>query len=209
PVPCHAGRPDVMRARQLHAPALGTAGQTALVATALLLFVYESWHPHAQLDDAFISYRYARNIVSGAGLVFNPGEYVEGFSNLLWTLLVAAGLAIGGDADVVGHVLGLASGVIVLLATWVLARAYTRGSGPAAGWTAVLAPWIVLASVPFTAWATSGMETPLFAAAVAVAFLGERCGRPWTATAGAILATLTRPEGPLVAACVFGPRLLA
>jgi len=41
------------------------------------------------LDDAFISFRYARNLVEGHGLVYNPGERVEGYTNLLWTLFAA------------------------------------------------------------------------------------------------------------------------
>ncbi|MCE7959156.1 MAG: hypothetical protein DYH06_14645, partial [Acidobacteria bacterium ACB2] len=36
------------------------------------------------LDDAMVSMRYARNLARGEGLVFNPGERVEGFSNPLW-----------------------------------------------------------------------------------------------------------------------------
>lgn len=34
-------------------------------------------------EDAFISFRYARNLVDGHGLVFNPGERVEGYTNFL------------------------------------------------------------------------------------------------------------------------------
>ena len=41
-------------------------------------------------DDAMISMRYARNLAEGHGLVFNAGEYVQGFSNPLMTLLMAA-----------------------------------------------------------------------------------------------------------------------
>lgn len=41
-------------------------------------------------DDAFISFRYARNLVEGHGLVFNPGERVEGYTNFLWVLELAA-----------------------------------------------------------------------------------------------------------------------
>ena len=41
-------------------------------------------------DDAFISFRYARNLLEGHGLVFNPGEYVEGYTNFLWVLELAA-----------------------------------------------------------------------------------------------------------------------
>jgi len=41
-------------------------------------------------DDAMISMRYARNLVSGEGLVWNPGgERVEGYTNPLWVLFLA------------------------------------------------------------------------------------------------------------------------
>ena len=48
-------------------------------------------------DDAFISFRYVRNLLDGHGLVFNPGEYVEGYTNFLWVLELAAILAPAGD----------------------------------------------------------------------------------------------------------------
>ena len=41
-------------------------------------------------DDQMISMRYAYNLSEGHGLVWNPGEPVEGYSNFLWTLLMAA-----------------------------------------------------------------------------------------------------------------------
>ena len=41
-------------------------------------------------DDAFISFRYVHNLLEGHGLVFNPGERVEGYSNFLWVLELAA-----------------------------------------------------------------------------------------------------------------------
>jgi len=41
-------------------------------------------------DDAYISYRYAENLRAGKGLVFNPGERVEGFSNFLWVIILAS-----------------------------------------------------------------------------------------------------------------------
>jgi hypothetical protein len=44
---------------------------------------------HVLLDDALISMRYAHNLASGQGLVWNAHERVEGFSNPLWTLLMA------------------------------------------------------------------------------------------------------------------------
>ena len=58
-----------------------------IVAAAVLV-------PHARLfdfvtDDAYISFRYARNLALHGQLVFNLGEQVEGYTNFLWTVLLA------------------------------------------------------------------------------------------------------------------------
>jgi hypothetical protein len=48
------------------------------------------------VDDALISMRNALNLLSGRGLTWNPGEYVEGFTNPLWTALMALALLLFG-----------------------------------------------------------------------------------------------------------------
>ena len=59
-------------------------------------------------DDCYISFRYARNLVEGHGLVYNPGERVEGFSNPLWVLLLACGhLLTAVDTPTLARLLGL------------------------------------------------------------------------------------------------------
>src|SRR4051794_18934740 len=80
-----------------------------VVAAALLV-------PHALLfdfvnDDAYISFRYARNLVEHGQLVFNPGERVEGFTNFLWTLLLAGGIKLGLSPVLTSRFLGIAFGV--------------------------------------------------------------------------------------------------
>ncbi len=40
-------------------------------------------------DDAFVSFRALGNLVTGNGLLSNPGERVQAFTNPLWTLLLA------------------------------------------------------------------------------------------------------------------------
>jgi hypothetical protein len=40
-------------------------------------------------DDAYISLRYVDNFLAGKGLVFNEGEYVEGYTNFLWVMLLS------------------------------------------------------------------------------------------------------------------------
>jgi len=174
----------------------GSALGPLLLAAALGLFLFEFWDLPPHYDDSYISYRYAANLVAGQGLVYNPGEYVEGFSNLLWTLLIAAGAR---------HVLGLASGCLTLIATYAYAAAGLRKSQ---SWWAATAVWIVFASAVFVRWTTSGMETPLFAATVMGALAAQAHGRFGWAALAVSLATLTRPEGALVAASIFGFRLI-
>src|SRR5438477_12672763 len=41
------------------------------------------------VDDAYISFRYGKNLMNGYGLVYNKGEYVEGYTNFLWTIIMA------------------------------------------------------------------------------------------------------------------------
>ena len=67
----------------------------------MLLLAHNMWRVHwFTVDDAYISFRYAANLVAGHGLVYNPGEAIEGYTNFLWTLIVAAGLPLGIAAHV-------------------------------------------------------------------------------------------------------------
>jgi len=175
-----------------------------LLALALGLFALDTWRVQPQLDDAYISYRYARNLVVGNGLVYNMGEYVEGFTNLLWTLLVSGGIALGVPGVAVGHALGVASGLAALIAAFVYASAGLRTERR---WVAALAPWVLICSPAFMLWSTSGMELPLFTAAVTAALAAQARSRWALATVALSVATLTRPEGALLAAVVYGTSL--
>ena len=50
------------------------------------------------IDDAFITFRYARNIVEGNGSVYNPGTRTLGTTTPLYTLLMAESRITGSDA---------------------------------------------------------------------------------------------------------------
>ena len=112
-------------------------------------------------DDAFISLRYAQQLADGNGLVYNAGEYVEGYSNFVWTVLMAVPIRLGWDPVEFGHVVGvLCLGVTVLL-TLRVARA-ALGSQLLAN-AAVVA---LMATVTFIAYGTGGLETSLQTAMV-------------------------------------------
>lgn len=135
-------------------------------------------------DDAYISFRYAENLVRHGDLTWNPGERpVEGYTNFLWTLLLAAGLSVGVVPERLAPVLGALFGVLGLLALYWLGRVLAGAGGPdprhptrrlawyrellggrapPTGW-ALLPPGITAAWGTYACWSSGGLETPLFA----------------------------------------------
>lgn len=117
-------------------------------------------------DDAFISLRYAHNLLAGHGLVWNPGEGVEGYSNFLFVLIVASLGKLGLDLVFATKLIGLLS-YLCLLAGAVL---YIRKEfSPASDKSTVplLSLGLVTCSPCLIAWSLGGLETVLFASLVA------------------------------------------
>jgi arabinofuranosyltransferase len=124
---------------------------------------YATWRQHPVIiDDAFISFRYARNWVDGHGLVFNPGERVQGYTNLLWVIVAAAAIALHFDPLDATQVLGMTS----FLGCVVISSAVAFLSKPrkvlAVASAAVAALFYVLPH-GFAALAASGLETSFLA----------------------------------------------
>jgi len=142
---------------------------------------------------------YARNLAEGNGLVFNPGEMVEGYTNFLWVLIHAVPHLLGVDAVATSQALGWVCGLGLLVATWLLGRQL----GPRRPALAhAPAPVLLAANGALAFWAVSGMETLLFALLVTLgtrAYLAELSGRGAPRVTGLVfgLAALTRPEGLL------------
>ena len=74
------------RARRSAVIAVAVLGMIATSALSWRWFV--EYHRNV-VDDALISMVYARRLALGDGLVFNPGERVEGYTNFLWTVTLA------------------------------------------------------------------------------------------------------------------------
>lgn len=151
-------------------------------------------------DDSFISFRYAEHLVRGEGLVYNVGEYVEGYTNLLWTLLLAAGMALGIPPETSATVLGIA----FWLALVAVLALHSRRPGARRPF-APLAAALVLLMDDYQTWATGGLETSLFSLLSVGGLLlaGRPCrGRGTMALAGSCLAAAvaTRPDGVIFAA---------
>ncbi len=154
-------------------------------------------------DDSFISLQYSRRLLEGAGLTFADGEWVEGYSNLLWVLLVALGGLSGLDLVVTARLFGFLG---MFLALSVIAiRHWDDEVLPTLGIAGFLA-----ASGSMAIWAIGGLEQGLLAALLAIAFasawrlLRDEPTLQQVAIPGLALAGLcvTRPDGPLFAAAL-------
>lgn len=114
-------------------------------------------------DDAYISFRYAHNVIAGHGLVFNPGEYVEGITNFLWTVLMIPFEAMGWDLFIVSEWigLGLTAAMLLLLTRLTLTFTPSLGALPTR-WMAILWAGLWLGtSSSLGLWSHSGMEQAL------------------------------------------------
>lgn len=177
-------------------------GLSCALAVTGVLVVRDRLTPAFVSDDAWISFRYAWNLVHGRGLSWNPGqEPVEGYSNLLWVLWAALGIALGAPVGPWAVVWGKVFAWGTALGAAGIARAAGAARGPAA-----LAAALMAASPLLGRWMGHGLETPLFAfllslgtwrVTVELAAAREgRPARPWSALPFG-LAALSRAEGPL------------
>ncbi len=158
-----------------------------LLLLALLLYFFRDFYH----DDAYISLRYAKNLVEGHGLVWNPGQVVEGYTNFLWIIATAAVGFLGLDLVFASRLLGavFSVGTILLL---IMNR---KERYP-------LAALLLTTNGCFALWTIGGLETSAFTFWVALStfsFLSNvtENRRLFLNGLSFAVATLIRPEGAL------------
>ncbi|MEB3371489.1 hypothetical protein [Saccharopolyspora mangrovi] len=202
---------SALHRRRSVGPVVSVGCGTALI--AVHAHAYGSW----LIDDAAITFAYARNLATGAGHVLQPGAMpVEGYSNPTWLVLLTLGRTLGlfdsgavfGIPDYVAYpkllALGCCAGVLGF------AYAAARPLTDRAAWAPLVAGAVLAALPSFVIWSFSGLENPLYAliaAALATLLLRAKlaktllCPRIAAATGAlAVLAAMTRPDGALLAA---------
>lgn len=217
-----------MEQRTAPDPAIGAApegpvvrrGNVVLPATLLSAFcavwiartlVYFRGRPYLSLfDDGMISMRYARNLASGHGLVWNAGQqHVEGYTNFGWTLWMAAIHAIGLDGT--GAVLAVMITAVALTVggLWIV-RAIVEEITPDPRVSAVAVCLTALA-YPLAYWAVRGMEVAALATCTSLLVLGALRLRRAPAdarilgwmSATTVVAILVRTDAALVCGTVW------
>src|SRR5512147_2303751 len=121
---------------------------------ALSFLIWLAWMHEFRLDDSFITYRYARNLAGGLGLVYNQGDSILSTTAPLYAILLALLSFIIRDFHVLGSLIGILS--IGLGGALIYQLAARRLPMSLSLWAAV----IYVLSSPL--WLALGMETPLW-----------------------------------------------
>jgi hypothetical protein len=142
-------------------------------------------------DDAFITFRYVRNLISGHGYVFNLGEQVLGTTTPFYTIYLAIVGKLGLDFILVGKLTNIvADTASVVLLFIVIFRASNRIMASAVALLVLSSPY----NLQFSA---NGMETGIYTFMILLVFyLYEQNRWKSMAFAGGIL-VLVRPDGLL------------
>ena len=168
-----------------------------------LFAIYKAFIQHWVCDDAFISFRYAKNLTDGLGLVYNAGEFVEGYTNFLWTIFLSVGMFFHLDPIHVSAGLGI---LFYFLTLFVLYKTGTTAYEIRAG-KRYKSFYFPIAFAGFALhshgqiFATGGLETSLFSflllAGTVFLLLSNRGLHLLTGFFLLVLAIMTRPDGAL------------
>ena len=177
-----------------------------VVLLAAAFFVHECrWLEQPVIDDAAITLAYARTFFAGGGarLTFASAR-VEGFSDALWMVLVGGAFPLHLDPIRWAQRLSTSFGALTIVACACFGPAV---HGRHLRFEDAAAPVLLCCFPLFPYWATSGMETTLYAflvtGSVLVLVREERTGKGSWAGLWLSLLCLTRPEAPLVVAAAF------
>lgn len=179
-----------------------TSWRVFIVALFLLLIFGSMYRSAKPVDDAYITFRYARNFIAGEGLAFNPGERVEGYTSFGQLLLMAPGAMLGKRLTRYwAEMLGVLAWALLVMLVWKQIRPSLKDK--LMDRPEYFAVFFLSICSPGVIWAWSGMETTMFAMMWFAAFLMhlkeyEKDLAPWRSGVLTFLAALLHPEGILI-----------
>ena len=177
-----------------------------LVALMLIALTARLVPGERTVDDAYITFRYARNLLEGRGFVYNPGERVLGTTTPLYTLLLA-GLSLASssrDFPALALRINALAGALSVGLLYALGKRFAGHRAPA---VAVALLW---ALTPYSVtFAVGGMETdPTIALLLAAAYT-HIAGKPRALAILSALALLARPDTAILLSLLWLDLLIA
>ena len=180
-----------------------------------LPYAYLVWRFWFVTDDAYVSFRYSRNLALGQGLRYNLGDHVpvEGYSNFLWVIVGSLFEFLRLEITFWMPLLSALCGTVLLFLVFDLLR---RRLGISL-FIASIATLTLGFYPPFALWSTSGLATAPFALLVYLTFERLVLRTEGVDVVGAsifgILTALLRVEGiawvAVIAVLAFASRWIA
>ena len=170
--------------------------------------IYRSWY--FLYDDAYISFRYARNLIEHGELVWNLGERVEGYTNFLHVLSTSSLMLIGWAPETAARSVNLVAALALILLYHRAAGRVAPGSENAVA--RAVGGLFLLGSACLPLWLIGGLEAVPVAALemAAIGFLlplteGRTPSRRALILSGVFfgLAHLSRPDAVIIAGAVL------
>jgi len=155
------------------------------------------------IEDAAISFSYAKNLADGEGLVANiGGERVEGYSNPTWVFLLAFFELFGAESFEAARYIQAVLAAFTIPFAYLIARESVANRETSD--VPLLAAILLAGSAQFAIWGASGLENALFNFLLAVALWrmlveSRTGGWPWSAF-WFFLVAISRPEAIMYAA---------
>ncbi len=175
---------------------------------ALTIFSTTScWFYGFVQDDIFISLRFAENLVTGNGLVFNPGERVEGITNFGWTIFAATLRKFSLPVLDILRIAGFLSGFFLVSMVWWESGGKSYRDSIHDSFGGGLAAILMASGTTLPLWSVSGLEQTFFSFLLFAGFIFLLRERFDLAVIIWLGSAIVRPEGLMALGVGFTARI--
>lgn len=175
------------------------------IVSCLILAWNISWYLPFFADDSLITIRYAQRLIDGHGLTWTDGIKVEGYSNLLWVLILAFFGKLGANMILVARILG----VIFAVTNVYLLIEYANKRYKDAPVVLSIALFLFSASAIVAVWAIGGLENSLVSMLALISIIKYLDYRQygnirslWFSSVSLGMLCITRPDGVLLSVII-------
>jgi len=171
------------------------------ISSHLILLLFQLLFWNFIIDDAFITFRYAKNLYSYQQMVFNVGEIpVEGYSNFLWVLLMTVSFPLNLDPIVFSKISGMIFSHFSVYILYKLAFLLNKSEKFS---NFVILFYVLTPNIAL--WSVGGLETSLFSFLLLISVyffiidISKRKNKPFKISPlFFVMLSLTRHEGLIV-----------